>query len=87
MVSNEFVKFLYAWINEMASFIALGPPITENGVDDIKLDPGTALSIDISMGRKRKIEQVAKEDSDEEDSMVAPPLHDIYRARQQKRVR
>ena len=47
---------------------------------------GTQLSIDYAMGRKRKITENA-DDSDEEDSSTAPPLNDIYRARQQKKVK
>ncbi|XP_035663153.1 cleavage stimulation factor subunit 3-like [Branchiostoma floridae] len=37
-------------------------------------------------GQKRPAENEAKEESDDEDN-VAPPAHDIYRSRQQKRVR
>lgn len=60
--------------------------MAENGVDSIlKADPGTQYSIDIALGRKRRITE--GEDSDDENSEVAPPLHDIYRSRQQKRIK
>lgn len=59
--------------------------VIENGVDITEVDAGTKLSIDQAMGRKRKIS--LNDDSDEEDGFVAPPAHDIYRARQQKKVR
>ena len=49
-------------------------------------DPGTQLSIDIALGRKRKVEVVPNEDSDDESSQV-PPANDIYRQRQQKKVK
>jgi len=49
-------------------------------------DPGTQLSIDIALGRKRKIESTPNEDSDDESSL-APPSNDIYRQRQQKKVK
>jgi hypothetical protein len=44
------------------------------------------MSIDIAMGRKRKVETTPNEDSDE-DSSQAPPANDIYRQRQQKKVK
>lgn len=53
----------------------------------MKIDPGTQLSIEYSQGRKRKIVSDTMDDSDEEDQTVVPPAHDIYRARQQKKVR
>ena len=68
-------------------FCIVAPPAVENGVDPhMKPDPGTQYSIDISLGRKRKIDP-GKEDSDDEDQSTVPPAHDIYRARQQKRVK
>ncbi len=73
----------------MSGFTFLAPPPVENGVSgDAKIDAGTQLSMDYAMGRKRKITET-NENSDEEDSnaAVAPPAHDIYRARQQKKVR
>jgi len=48
------------------------------------VDEGTKLSFDIAAGRKRKLEN--NDDSDDEDSNKAPPTHDIYRSRQQKKV-
>ena len=64
------------------------PPVTENGVDSVKPDAGTQLSMDYATGRKRKAE-IQPEDSDEEDTTTttAPPVHDIYRSRQQKKSR
>lgn len=62
-----------------------GPIAHENGID-IKPDAGTQISIDLAMGRKRKMTE--GEESDEEtNEPTAPPLHDIYRSRQQKRTR
>jgi len=58
----------------------------ENGTEPRLADPGTQLSIDIALGRKRKIESAPNEDSDEESSL-APPSNDIYRQRQQKKVK
>ena len=64
----------------------LAGPVAENGVDMAEVDAGTKLSIDQAMGRKRKID-LSQEDSDDEDGVTAPPAHDIYRSRQQKKVR
>jgi len=58
----------------------------ENGPESRLPDPGTQLSIDIALGRKRKIESTPNEDSDDEGSVV-PPSNDIYRQRQQKKVK
>ena len=58
----------------------------ENGTEPRVADAGTQLSIDIALGRKRKIESNANEDSDD-DSALAPPSNDIYRQRQQKKVK
>ena len=58
----------------------------ENGAEARLPDPGTQLSIDIALGRKRKIESAPNEDSDDESS-PAPPSNDIYRQRQQKKVK
>ena len=70
----------------MIIYIFSAPPTSnENGID-AKLDAGTQLSIEYSLGRKRKIAGDA-DDSDEDDQTVVPPAHDIYRARQQKKVR
>lgn len=62
------------------------PISMENGVEGLfKPDSGTQYSIDIALGRKRRITE--GEDSDDENSETAPPLHDIYRSRQQKRIK
>ncbi len=61
--------------------------LTENGLDTTRIDSGTQLSIEYSMGRKRKIVDANAEESDEEDQNVVPPAHDIYRSRLQKKVR
>ena len=58
----------------------------ENGAESRLPDPGTQLSIDIALGRKRKIESSTNDDSDDEGSL-APPSNDIYRQRQQKKVK
>ena len=50
------------------------------------MDAGTSLSIEYAMGRKRKITENGEE-SDDDEPAVAPPAHDIYRARQQKKAR
>ncbi|CAI9734176.1 cleavage stimulation factor subunit 3-like [Octopus vulgaris] len=67
------------------------PVVIENGMESSKIDPGTLISIEIATGvRKRKAEITTEvgEESDEENSeMLEPPLHDIYRSRQQKRVK
>ncbi|XP_013416686.1 cleavage stimulation factor subunit 3 isoform X2 [Lingula anatina] len=49
------------------------------------MDSGTALSAEMASGRKRKA--AGGDDSDDEDSNLVPPVHDIYRARQQKKVK
>ncbi|XP_074649592.1 cleavage stimulation factor subunit 3-like [Tubulanus polymorphus] len=60
----------------------------ENGTDTGgRIDPGTAISIDVAMSRKRKQDTVADESDEEGDSQAAPPVNDIYRSRQQKRVK
>ena len=59
-------------------------------IGDVKIDSGTIMSIDIAHGKKRKIPETAGGDSDEENMFgqtVAPPVHDIYRVRQQKKAR
>ena len=58
----------------------------ENGVDRM-IDAGTAHSIDIALGRKRKTAPTANDDSDDDDAGTAPPSNDIYRSRQQKKVK
>ncbi|ELT99142.1 hypothetical protein CAPTEDRAFT_164574 [Capitella teleta] len=66
-------------------------PHVENGVSTPVVDPGTQFSLDIASGRKRKATDGGggggNEDSDEEDGILAPPAHDIYRLRQQKKVK
>jgi len=58
----------------------------ENGTESRMPDAGTQLSIDVALGRKRKIESTPNDDSDDESSL-APPSNDIYRQRQQKKVK
>lgn len=58
----------------------------ENGFDQKNVDPGTQLSIDIALGRKRKLDSTAGDESDD-DTTLAPPPNDIYRQRQQKKVK
>lgn len=61
----------------------------ENGVDMRNFDAGTQLSIDIALGRKRKLDTTSSSAADESDdeSTQAPPMNDIYRLRQQKKVK
>jgi len=59
---------------------------SENGTEPRLADAGTQLSIDIALGRKRKVESTPNEDSDD-DTSLAPPSNDIYRQRQQKKVK
>jgi len=63
----------------------------ENGSEAPRLaDAGTQLSIDIALGRKRKIESAAAattNDDSDDDGSLAPPSNDIYRQRQQKKVK
>jgi len=57
----------------------------ENGIELKNADPGTQFSIDIALGRKRKLDSVTGDESDD-DATQAPPPNDIYRQRQQKKV-
>ncbi|XP_071113458.1 cleavage stimulation factor subunit 3-like [Haliotis cracherodii] len=64
-----------------------GPVGVHNGVDGhVKIDAGTQFSIDIASGmRKRKLND---EESDEEQpTEITAPVNDIYRSRQQKKVK
>ena len=58
-----------------------------NGSEPRLADPGTQLSIDIALGRKRKIESAAPNEDSDDESALAPPSNDIYRQRQQKKVK
>ena len=49
-----------------------------------QIDAGTRLSMDIASGKKRKLD--ANGDSGDEMDSSAPPVHDLYRQRQQKKV-
>ncbi|KAK6169592.1 hypothetical protein SNE40_020613 [Patella caerulea] len=63
------------------------PVAVENGIDgNIHVDLGTHYSIDIAAGiRKRKLTDA---DSDDEGGMeITAPANDIYRARQQKKIK
>ncbi|KAK2187952.1 hypothetical protein NP493_149g04059 [Ridgeia piscesae] len=76
------------FVEHMKNITLTELPRMENGVERA-IDPGTAFSIDIAMGRKRKIHQTvtaANEDSDDDDNVV-PPANDLYRSRQQKKVK
>ena len=66
-------------------FVFPAASLSENGMDSRSVDPGTQFSIDIALGRKRKTTE--GEDSDEDETGIAPPAHDIYRQRQQKKVK
>ncbi|XP_076467376.1 cleavage stimulation factor subunit 3-like [Babylonia areolata] len=66
-----------------------GPVGIPNGTDgQYRLDPGTQLSIDLATGN-RKRRHTENEESDEEgaDASSTAPVNDIYRARQQKKVK
>ena len=60
----------------------------QNGKDgDVRLDAGTRLSIEIASGmRKRKVADVESDDEDTDINLSAP-VNDIYRARQQKKIK
>lgn len=68
-------------------FVSFPGPVSENGDMNFKVDPGTQYSIDIALGRKRRITSGENGDSDDELSDTMPPAHDIYRSRQQKRAK
>ncbi|KAL8606799.1 hypothetical protein ACOMHN_049628 [Nucella lapillus] len=66
-----------------------GPLGIPNGTDGIfRIDPGTQFSVDIVMG-SRKRRHTENEESDEEgvDNSITAPVNDIYRSRQQKKVK
>ena len=58
-----------------------------NTDNDMVIDSGTALSIDTSHNRKRKLQDGQSADSDEENNAPAPPVHDLYRLRQQMKAK
>ncbi|KAL3882786.1 hypothetical protein ACJMK2_029149 [Sinanodonta woodiana] len=64
-----------------------GPPVVNGDSGPMKLDPGTLLSLEFATGRKRRITDEEHSDEEEMDVITAPPLHDIYRSRQQKRAK
>ncbi|PVD28191.1 hypothetical protein C0Q70_10777 [Pomacea canaliculata] len=60
-----------------------------NGTDgQFRIDPGTQYSMEIAMG-SRKRRHTDQDESDEEtnDSSLSAPINDIYRSRQQKKVK
>lgn len=59
-----------------------------NGTDGVfRLDLGTQLSLEIAAGvRKRRHTDHDESDEDTNDSISAP-INDIYRSRQQKKVK
>lgn len=57
-----------------------------NAAELRQIDAGTRLSMDIACGKKRKITDANGDSGDEMDD-TAPPEHDIYRLRQQKKAR
>ncbi|KAL5010433.1 hypothetical protein ScPMuIL_012738 [Solemya velum] len=76
------------FIAKMKDLVLPDGPVVENGDMNFKIDPGTQYSIDIALGRKRRITSGENMDSDEEMSdITVPPAHDIYRSRQQKRAK
>lgn len=73
---------IYITLSNYCEFAAYIAP--ENGTGDSKPDLGTAFSIELAMGRKRKTTDGGESDEEDNDT-AAPPAHDIYRSRQQKR--
>ncbi|KAK7107878.1 cleavage stimulation factor subunit 3-like [Littorina saxatilis] len=65
-----------------------GPIGVPNGTDgQFRMDPGTQYSIDLLSGN-RKRRHTENEESDEEgENSISAPANDIYRARQQKKVK
>lgn len=85
--NNDLMNFVWQLLNYCVAIIP-DTQRSENGTERV-IDPGTAFSIDIAMGRKRKIHQMAtttNDDSDDDDNVV-PPANDLYRSRQQKKVK
>jgi len=74
------------FINGFLVCFELSETKADSGAESRLPDAGSQLSIDIALGRKRKIESSANDDSDDEASL-APPSNDIYRQRQQKKVK
>ena len=63
-----------------------GPIGIPNGTDgQYRMDPGTHFSMDIAAGSKKR-RHTDNDESDEEDNSSAP-VNDIYRSRQQKKVK
>ncbi|XP_041351773.1 cleavage stimulation factor subunit 3-like [Gigantopelta aegis] len=63
------------------------PTNVQNGVDGVmKVDPGSQYSIDILTGAKKR-KQTEEESDDENMETPAAPVNDIYRSRQQKKVK
>ncbi|KAK7478906.1 hypothetical protein BaRGS_00029887 [Batillaria attramentaria] len=64
-----------------------GPVGVPNGTDGhFRLDPGTQLSMEIASGA-RKRRHTEQDESDDEANDVSAPVNDIYRSRQQKKVK
>lgn len=87
LILDEKWFIFYVIPDQFANFYLVSSELNfaENGVDAKNVDLGTQLSIDIALGRKRKTGD--NDDSDEDDLATAPPAHDIYRQRQQKKVK
>lgn len=69
--------------------VFLGPVGIPNGMDGVyRMDPGTQLSLDIISGN-RKRRHTDNDESDEEgaENSISAPVNDIYRSRQQKKVK
>ena len=81
--------FLFLFSGLYFSVCPTGPlTVVENGFDGpFKMDPGTLLSLEYASGRKRRITEGEGSDEDEAGPTFAPPIHDIYRSRQQKRAK
>ena len=66
-----------------------GPVGIPNGTDGVyRMDPGTQLSLDVISG-SRKRRHTENDESDEEgaENSMSAPVNDIYRSRQQKKVK
>ena len=69
--------------------VCAGPVGVPNGTDNqYRIDPGTQWSVDIATGnRKRKLTENEESDEEGADNTRSAPANDIYRSRQQKKVK
>lgn len=97
LLCYHFQLLLLAFINHGIQVLAVmrydiliaAPVGVTNGTDgQFRIDPGTQYSMEIAMG-SRKRRHTDQDESDEEtnDSSLSAPINDIYRSRQQKKVK